>query len=190
MLCLELNTFGNNRTGQPIASKECYVDSLTVLLNILVMLMTFVVILRYKCTKTEKKLGELVRYHEHCCRWFLTLVLLCLNLIEIGEGVMVNQFNETSKLHIIVTPISSLLSTLAAILYYHYVERLNRPKLLLVLFMFWPVAAILKLAKLVTLYGIGLGFAHMRVEVTWAVIVAYCVLTAIDATLVIVQVRF
>ncbi|KAG8183008.1 hypothetical protein JTE90_017096 [Oedothorax gibbosus] len=188
MLCFEISNFGNRTV--PIPSRECYVDSLTVLLNVLLMLMTFVVILRYKCTRTEKKIGELVRYHEHCSRWFLVLVLLCLNLVEFGEGVMVNQFNESSKLHVLITPISSLLSTFAAILYYHFVERLNRPKLLLVLFMFWPVAAILKLAKLVTLYGIGLEFKHMRVEVTWAVIVVYCVLTAIDATLVIIQKYF
>ncbi|GFT24066.1 ATP-binding cassette sub-family C member 8 [Trichonephila clavipes] len=56
--------------------------------------------------------------------------------------------------------------------------------------MFWPVAAILKLAKLVTLYGMGLNIYHMKIEVTWAITVVYCLLTAIDATLIIVQKYF
>ncbi|KAF8777815.1 ATP-binding cassette sub-family C member 9 like protein [Argiope bruennichi] len=148
------------------------------------------VIGRYKCTKIEKKHGELVRYHEHCSRFVLTLCLFLLNLAEIGEGIMVNQFNSSSKLHIIITPVSSLLSTLSAILFYHYVERLNRPKLLLILFVFWPVAATLKLAKLVTLYGIGLSTYHIRIFLTWTVTLVYSLLTAIDATLVIVQKYF
>ncbi|GIX77651.1 ATP-binding cassette sub-family C member 9 [Caerostris extrusa] len=187
MLCLD-PSIPNNWT-LPIVStkKECYVDSLSVLLNILLMLMTFVVILRYKCTKIEKKHGELVRYHEHCSRSVLTLCLVFLNLMEIGEGIIVNQFNSTSKLHIILTPVTSLLSTLSAILFYHYVERLNRPKLLLILFVFWPVAATLKLAKLVVLYGMGLNIYHMKITVTWAVTIVYSLLTAIDATLIIVQ---
>ncbi|GFS61777.1 ATP-binding cassette sub-family C member 8 [Trichonephila inaurata madagascariensis] len=190
MLCADPSIPSNWTSPIISTKKECYVDSLSVLLNILLMLMTFVVILRYKCTKIEKKHGELVRYHEHCSRSVLTLILVFLNLIEIGEGIMVNQFNHSSKLHIIITPVSSLMSTLSAILFYHYVERLNRPKLLLILFMFWPVAAILKLAKLVTLYGMGLNIYHMKIEVTWAITVVYCLLTAIDATLIIVQKYF
>ncbi|XP_055944779.1 ATP-binding cassette sub-family C member 9-like isoform X1 [Argiope bruennichi] len=190
MLCADPSIPSNWTLPFVSTKKECYVDSLSVLLNILLMLMTFVVILRYKCTKIEKKHGELVRYHEHCSRFVLTLCLFLLNLAEIGEGIMVNQFNSSSKLHIIITPVSSLLSTLSAILFYHYVERLNRPKLLLILFVFWPVAATLKLAKLVTLYGIGLSTYHMRIFLTWTVTLVYSLLTAIDATLVIVQKYF
>ncbi|XP_042910121.1 ATP-binding cassette sub-family C member 8 isoform X2 [Parasteatoda tepidariorum] len=167
--------------------KECYVDTISMVLNILLVFMTVVVTLRYKCTKIQSKQGELVRYHEHTTRWILTLLLLCLNFIECGEGILVNQFNEFTKFHVVMAPFTSLLSTISAIFFYYYVERLNRPKLLMILFLFWPIAGILKLAKLVTLYGMGLNIFHLRIEVTWAFTVFYSVLTAIDATLLIVQ---
>lgn len=184
------NPVVNNRTIPFFGpNKECYVDSLNIVLNFLFLMMTLIVVMGYKCMKTEKKTLELVRYHEHASRWILTLVLLCINLIECGEGIMANLLNEFVRVHIVMSPLCSLLSTIAAILFYQFIERLNRPKTLLLLFLFWPVAATLKLAKLVTLYGMGYTIYHLRLAISWAGVVIYCLLTAIDATLLIIQVR-
>ncbi|KFM80790.1 ATP-binding cassette sub-family C member 9, partial [Stegodyphus mimosarum] len=179
---------GNNWTVARISSeKECYVDFINLLVNIMLVLMTFLLISWQKCMKIQKKDRELVRYHEHTSRWILMLCLLCINLIECGEAIMVNQLNDFPKLHNVISPFSSLLSSVAAISFYHYVERLNRPKLLLLLFLFWPIAICIKLAKLITLYGMGFNIYHLRLEVAWATTIVYSLLTAIDATLLVVQ---
>lgn len=171
-----------------IANKECYVDSANIILNILFVFMISIVVMGYRCMKMQKKNLELVRYHEHVSRWVLTLLLFCVNMIEIGEGIMVSMLNETAKVHLFLSPICSLLSTLAAILFYQYVERLNRPKTLLLLFLFWPAAATIKFIKILTLYSMGLEIYHLRLAISWAAAVVYCLLTAIDATLLIIQV--
>lgn len=169
-------------------NKECYIDSVNLFLSILFLVMISLVVIGHKYMKTLKKNQELVRYHEHSSRWILTLLLSCINMIEIGEGVMVNLLNESTKIHVLLSPIFSLLTTIAAIIFYQYIERLNRPKTLLLLFLFWPLAAIIKFAKIISLYGTGLNIFHLRLAVSWAAAVVYCLLSAIDATLMIIQV--
>lgn len=189
MLCS--NPSANNKTALFFTpNKECYIDSVNIVLNVLFVIMIFLVIVGYKCIRKLKKNQEIVRYHEHSSRWILTLLLFCVNLIEIGEGIMVNFLNETTRVHLILSPACSVLATVAAILFYQYIERLNRPKTLLLLFLFWPTAATIKFAKIITLYGLEFNIYHLRLAISWAASVVYCLLTAIDATLLIVQVSF
>lgn len=183
------NPISNNRSVSFFTPyKECYIDSVNIILNVLFVMMTFLVFMRYKCLKIQKKNLELVRYHEHASRWILTLLLFCVNLIEVGEGLMFTLLNETTRVHVFLSPICSLMSTFASILYYQYIERLNRPKTLLLLFLFWPVAATLKFAKVIALYDAGFEIYHLRLAISWAAAVVYCLLTGIDATLLIIQV--
>ena len=181
----------NNKTVSFFTpNKECYIDSVNIFLNVLFVIMIFLVIVGYRCVKKLKKNQEIVRYHEHSSRWILTLLLFCINLIEIGEGIMVNFLNENPRVHLILSPVCSILATVAAILFYQYIERLNRPKTLLLLFLFWPTAATIKFAKIITLYGMEFNIYHLRLAISWAASVVYCLLTAIDVTLLIVQVIF
>lgn len=177
-----------NKTVSPFTpNKECYVDTINIVLSVLFLMMVFLIVMGYRCVKMQKKNLELVRYHEHSSRWILTFLLFCINLIEIGEGVMVNLLNESSRIHILLSPICSLFTTVAAILFYQYIERMNRPKTLLLLFLFWPIAGTVKFAKIITLYDIKLSIYHLRLAISWAASVVYCLLTAVDVTLLILQ---
>lgn len=203
MLCeIHHNQNNNNSTGGSFEAwdlirRECLVDTVNFSVQSIAVLAITLGIVWYTCLGRQKRdkltgAGEylVVRYHEHSCRWILCLCLMAVHLLESGEGLMAVQYNDVSfpMLYPVVSPCTSMFGTVAAMLLYHYVEKWNWPRMLLVLFVYWPVAISIRIAKIVTLYGFGLTVYHLRLQVTWASMFLNCLLMGLEVTVVVVQV--
>ena len=153
---------------------------------------------------TETTRQPWVRFPGHMARWLLTLIALGLNVMELCEGVladvkaMTSSSNAmtsssngvtssddvtsamTSSLHLYVTPAVVLVSGVFSLAFYDFVETFNLPRLLLMSTIYWLGALTVKLFKLVALYEAGLGVAHVRVGLTWCIILLYLGLVMVE----------
>lgn len=171
------------------SKSECLVDVINLLLNCALIVLCSSILIWYTIMESYlRRRKSIIFFQEHSSRWVLTICLVCINLFEFGEGVMVNYYETGEpRLHLIISPSMCLTASVTSIAFYHKVEQWNRPQLLLVLLMYWPLVLICKFSKLICLYQISFTIQHLRLQITWAILVVYTLLMGIEITLLYLQ---
>ncbi|XP_035661440.1 ATP-binding cassette sub-family C member 9-like isoform X2 [Branchiostoma floridae] len=184
------STFGqqwNSTIPQPdsgLHELECLVDGLNLLphmvvLPIAVMLVAVVGHCRHHdYTRLQSRLCVL--FPGHSVRWMTILALLFVTMSEVGEGVLSDSFTPGHHPHLYVPWIMALLATVLGSVFYNLVEKLNRPRLLLILGLYHILSGGFKLLRLSHLYSRGVSTGSLRFQLTWASVLLYGVLVAVE----------
>lgn len=165
--------------------RECITNLGTSLLNTVLVVMVFVVMILICSEGSSSSKRRRGRLDEHNSRWILTFCLVAVHLFELADSVMVMLRRDQTlrNLHPLFSALSSLVMVAVATYFYHNVERSGKVKILSVLLIFWPCVVALKMAKLVILYEKGLLIKHVTLQTTWAGLVAYLAIFAIELSL-------
>ena len=174
---------GRNRTrirpNQSIFSNECFVDGINCLPHILLILAVIpVLIVLNKSYYGGSSSATWVHYPLHRLRWILTFILMLVNLCEISEGIL--QDNYGTHLHLFLPDILSMTAAGFAIAYYHNVEQWNSPRFLLLLFFYWLGAIFVKSARVAHLIWMESDIHTARNILTYAVLALYLALLIVE----------
>eukprot|EP00058_Branchiostoma_floridae_P019762 XP_002605252.1 hypothetical protein BRAFLDRAFT_92274 [Branchiostoma floridae] len=99
---------------------------------------------------------------------------------KVGEGVLSDSFTPGHHPHLYVPWIMALLATVLGSVFYNLVEKLNRPRLLLILGLYHILSGGFKLLRLSHLYSRGVSTGSLRFQLTWASVLLYGVLVAVE----------
>ncbi|XP_066264199.1 ATP-binding cassette sub-family C member 9-like [Branchiostoma lanceolatum] len=163
---------------------ECLVDGLNVLPHVVVLPLAALLVAavghcrHHDYSRLPSRLWVL--FPGHSVRWLAIFALFFVTLCEVGEGVMSDGFSAGHHPHLYVPWIMALLATVLGSVFYHLVERLNRPGLLLILGLYHILSGGFKLLRLSHLYGRGVSWDSLRFQLTWASVLLYGLLSAVE----------
>lgn len=130
-----------------------------------------------------------VHFQCHSLRWILTLFLILVTGLELAEGIVSDYFDPDSmNYHVIVPPFVALVSTILSIVLYHNIEMWNSPRFLLIFMPYWLSACGLKLMKTFSLYATGIETRHIRLWISWVVVIVYGALIIVELVVLLTQV--
>ncbi|XP_040359931.1 ATP-binding cassette sub-family C member 9-like [Ixodes scapularis] len=168
-----------------VVDRECITNLGTCILNsVLVFIVFIAAILMCSESSSGKRRGG-VRFQEHNSRWILTFCAAAIHLFELADGVMVlvRRHETRQNLHPMLGAVTSLVTVVVAIYFYHKVEEQGKARRLSALLVFWPCIVALKTAKLVVLYEKGLGAKHVTLQTTWAGVVVYTAIFILELSI-------
>ena len=169
------------KVGDGILANECFLDGLSFFPHILLILISLPILIAWnKSSYGGTQAQTWVHFPLHTFRWILFIILILLNLVEIGEGVISDSMFVGSHLHLYIPHCVALIGSLFSIIYYHNVESLNSPRFLLLLILYWVAGLIVKILKVIHLFRKGLGVEHLRFDLTWDVIIVYGLLLILE----------
>jgi hypothetical protein len=173
-----------------VLRNKCFVDVMNIIPHGLFIVTSIFILIAWR----ESIVGRLkaktwVHFRCHSIRWILTLFLILINAIEIAEGFVSDYIDpDSANYHVIVPPCFSLVSTILTIVLYHNIEMFNSPRVLLILIPYWISACGLKLLKAFSLYVTGIAPEHLRLWITWAVVLIYGALILVELVVLFTQV--
>ncbi|XP_035661752.1 ATP-binding cassette sub-family C member 9-like [Branchiostoma floridae] len=121
-----------------------------------------------------------VLFPGHSVRWLTILALLFVTMSEVGECVLSDSFTPGHHPHLYVPWIMALLATVLGSVFYNLVEKLNRPRLLLILGLYHVLSGGFKVLRLSHLYSRGVSTDSLRFQLTWTSVLLYGVLVAVE----------
>ncbi|XP_060582748.1 ATP-binding cassette sub-family C member 9-like [Ruditapes philippinarum] len=172
-----------------VLRNKCFVDVMNIIPHGLFIVTSIFILIAWR----ESIVGRLkaktwVHFRCHSIRWILTLFLILINAIEIAEGFVSDYIDpDSANYHVIVPPCFSLVSTILTIVLYHNIEMFNSPRVLLILIPYWISACGLKLLKAFSLYVTGIAPEHLRLWITWAVVLIYGALILVELVVLFTQ---
>ncbi|XP_078620823.1 ATP-binding cassette sub-family C member 9-like isoform X1 [Branchiostoma floridae x Branchiostoma japonicum] len=184
------STFGqlwNSTIPQPYSSLhdlECLVDGLNLLPHMVILPIAVILVAvvghcrHHDYSRLQSRLWVL--FPGHSVRWLTILVLLFVTMSEVGEGVLSDSFTPGHHPHLYVPWIMALLATILGSVFYNLVEKLNRPRLLLILGLYHLLSGGFKVLRLSNLYSRGVSTGSLRFQLTWASVLLYGVLVAVE----------
>lgn len=161
-----------------VIQNECFVDVLNIIPHALLALVCIFILTVWNHSVIGKlKVKTWVHYQWHSFRWICTLSLLTTIIVEIAEG-FISDLNDpdSTNYHAFVPACVAFLGALLSIIFYHNVEQWNSPRFLLVLFIYWPMAIVLKCLKALSIYRNDLTLDHLKVWLALIDIIFYLML--------------
>lgn len=144
-------------TNNGALSNECFLDGLSFMPHILFVLITLPILISWnKSYYGSMHVKSWVHFPGHELRFTLFILMVLLNLLEIGEGVISNSLYLGTHLHLFLPHCVALIGTVTSTIYYHYLEQWNSPRFLFLLVLYWTAVLTTKVLEL--LYQIGRGF--------------------------------
>ncbi|KAK6191316.1 hypothetical protein SNE40_003038 [Patella caerulea] len=165
-----------------VVHNECFVDVMNIIPHALLLLICiFVVTVWNHSIIGELNVKTWVHFQGHNVRWLLTLTLMLINIVEIGEGFVSDSYDpDTVNYHSFVPQCVAFTGTIISIVYYHNVEMWNSPRFLLILMVYWPGAMALKVLKLMSVYRNNMTLEDLRLWLCWMVIIGYALLFLVE----------
>ena len=173
-----------------VLQNDCFIDVLNIVPHCIFLLISLpILIIWSKSVIGTKKVKTWVHFRVHVFRWVSVLFLIVLNIFEITEGLTSDAHDpDTVNYHVFVPPLIALMGSIMSITFYHNVEIWNSPGFLLILLGYWSSSFVLKILKLISLYKNNLNWMHIRVNLTWIVIIVYAILIFVEMDVLRVQV--
>ncbi|XP_078621240.1 ATP-binding cassette sub-family C member 9-like [Branchiostoma floridae x Branchiostoma japonicum] len=184
------STFGQRwnstipRPDSSLRDLECLVDGLNLLPHLVVLPLAIILVAaighcrNHDYTRLQSRLWVL--FPGHSVRWLTILALLFVTMSEVGEGVLSDSFTPGHHPHLYVPWIMALLATVLGSVFYNLVEKLNRPRLLLILGLYHVLSGGFKVLRLSHLYSRGVSTDSLRFQLTWTSVLLYVVLVAVE----------
>lgn len=183
---------GSLSVKEGVLRNKCFVDVMNIIPHGILLITSALILIAWR----ESIMGRMkaktwVHFHCHTIRWILTIILILVSGIEVAEGLVSDYLDPDSmNYHVIVPPCFSLVSAVVSIVLYHNIELWNSPRFLLILMPFWLCACGLKLLKAFSLYVTGIEEEHLRLWITWAVVMIYGALFVVEIVELVIQVIF
>ncbi|KAI8489554.1 hypothetical protein Bbelb_327210 [Branchiostoma belcheri] len=163
---------------------ECLVDGLSLLPHVVVLPLAVLLVAAVgHCRRhdnTPLYNQSWVLFPGHSVRWLTIFALLFVTLCEVGEGVMSDSFTAGHHPHLYVPWITAILATLLGSVFYNMVEKLNRPRLLMILGLYHILSGGFKLLRLSHFYSRGVSPGSLRFQLAWASVLLYVLLVAVE----------
>ena len=158
-----------------VLRNKCFVDVMNIIPHGLFVILSITILIAWRqSTMGKLEAKSWVQFKCHSLRWILTLILIVVNSLEIAEGFVSDYIDpDSANYHVIVPPCMTFVATILSLVFYHNIEMWNSPRFLLILIPYWVCACGLKLLKGFSLYVSGGTLQHLRLWLTWVVVVLY-----------------
>ncbi|KAJ8047636.1 ATP-binding cassette sub-family C member 9 [Holothuria leucospilota] len=174
-------------------NNACFVNLVATLPHLLFILVGSLSLVIVACClgRRQRKCRYLIKLPGHNVRWLLNYFLLCLSLIQFGEGLLtdldVNKKFPTQPFMYIPGSLS-LVAAILTIVYYHHFEFWQRPRMSFVLLFYWLcaiAAEVLRLLQLKDEPPLDKSLIMtLRFDVTLAALVLYSLYALIELNLI------
>ena len=174
-----------------IIKNECFVDVLNMIPHTALALICIFVLTVWNHSVIGKfKVKTWVHYRWHNARWIFTCFLIVNLVAEIAEGFMAHSYSgeNSTKYHTFVPSCVAFLGAVLSIIYYHNIEQWNSPRFLLILLVYWPVAAFLKCLKAISIYQNGLTMVHFKSWLALIDVIFYTLLCVVELNVLRIEV--
>nr|XP_006820964.1 PREDICTED: ATP-binding cassette sub-family C member 9-like [Saccoglossus kowalevskii] len=158
-------------------NNACFVDLVNAAINLFYLVAASIVLIVLSCFTTLRHYFSniLLQFPGHDVRWTLSIVLWCVLLCALGEGILTDLSRDgPTQPHLYIPQALAFLNGFIFLVYYHHMEYWNRPHLVWLLLLYWILLIGGQVITLINLdYQGATGLEVLRFDIAIVLLAMY-----------------